>query len=169
MKSMATILSVLLFISLALAQNRPSAPTGGPRDTILQEKNAPDREAGPMCPHEKGFNPQEQGHKFGSNAIEPDMWGPVCHSARFGDMEKGNRRMGRHFPPPPFFFASALLLLLLVGGIVNILLTVIVSLDMARNRCFKGLWIPVLLLVGIPGAAIYALFRIGDKIQCKQG
>jgi hypothetical protein len=38
---------------------------------------------------------------------------------------------------------------------------------MARNGRFNGLWIPVLLIAGIPGAVIYALFRIGDKIQCK--
>jgi hypothetical protein len=48
--------------------------------------------------------------------------------------------------------------------LVNILLTVLVSMDMARNKRFNGLWIPVLLIAGIPGTAIYALFRIGDIV-----
>ncbi len=168
MKSIVAVLSVLLFTSLALAQDKPPAPAGSPQDTILQGRNAPDREAGPMsmCPHGKRLF----GH--GMN-FKPDMMGPGCGAAQFADMGKGNRHMGRpcfmHYPPPPFFFVHLFLLLLLIGGIVNIFLTIIVSLDMARNGRFNGLWIPVLLLIGIPGSAIYALFRIGDKIQCKQG
>jgi p-aminobenzoyl-glutamate transporter AbgT len=58
--------------------------------------------------------------------------------------------------------------LLLLGFIlINILLTIIVSLDMARIGRFNGLWIPVVLLAGIPASMIYALFRIGDRIPCK--
>ena len=172
MKTMVAALSVLLFTNLALAQNRPPAPSGGPQDTILQKKNASDREAGPMCPHQKGFNSHEWGHKFGPDArgpemMSPDRNGPDWRNARFDKTEKRYCYPGKHPPPPPFFFAHAILFLLLVGCIVNLLLTVIVSLDMARNGRFNGLWIPVLLLVGIPGAAIYALFRIGDKMQCK--
>jgi ABC-type multidrug transport system permease subunit len=52
-------------------------------------------------------------------------------------------------------------------AVLNILLTIIVSLDMARNGRFNGLWIPVLLIAGIPGSIIYALFRIGEKMPCK--
>jgi hypothetical protein len=149
MKSVVSVLSVLLFVSLVPAQDKPPAPAGSPHDTIQQGKNAPDRERDMMA---------------------PDMMGPGCWAAQCADMGKENWPRGRpcfmHCPPPPFFFAHAFLLLLLV---VNILLTIIVSLDMARSGRFNGLWIPVLLLAGIPGSAIYALFRIGDKIQCKQG
>jgi len=54
-------------------------------------------------------------------------------------------------------------------GIVNLLLTVIVSMDMAREGRFNGLWIPLLLIAGVPTSIIYALFRIGDKLQGKPG
>jgi hypothetical protein len=46
--------------------------------------------------------------------------------------------------------------------VINVLLTIIVWMDMARRSRFVGLWIPVLLIAGIPGTALYALFRIGD-------
>ena len=50
---------------------------------------------------------------------------------------------------------------------VNILLTVLVSLDMKKRNRFNGLWIPPLLLAGIPVSIIYALFRLGDMLQAQ--
>ena len=74
-------------------------------------------------------------------------------------------------PRMHFFFVRHLfhlgLLAFFVLGIINILLTIIVSLDMARIGRFNGLWIPVILLAGIPGSIIYALFRISDTIVIK--
>ncbi len=54
---------------------------------------------------------------------------------------------------------------LLVMALVNILLTVLVCVDMAALGRFNALWVPVLLLFGIAGTALYALFRIGDQIK----
>ena len=54
---------------------------------------------------------------------------------------------------------------LLAMALVNILLTILVCMDMARLGCFNALWIPILLLCGIGGTALYALFRIGDQIK----
>jgi hypothetical protein len=45
---------------------------------------------------------------------------------------------------------------------VNILLTILVSLDMKKRGTFNGLWIPLLLIAGIPVSIIYAIFRLGD-------
>jgi hypothetical protein len=69
-----------------------------------------------------------------------------------------------------FFLIPAIfgLTCLLVVFVVNILLTILVSFDMARKQQFNGLWIPVLLLAGIPGTCLYALFRIGDNIKAKE-
>jgi hypothetical protein len=166
MKSFVTVLSVLLFASFVSAQNPPPAPAGIPRhDTMQMGKNCPDGEAGQMsmCPHGKRMFP---GH--GMN-FRPDMMQPGCCEPGFAGMEKGNRHMwGPCCMHHHAFFMHALLKLLLLGFIlINILLTIIVSLDMARSGRFNGLWIPVLLIAGIPGSAIYALFRIGDKLPCK--
>jgi hypothetical protein len=54
---------------------------------------------------------------------------------------------------------------LMIMGILNILLTIIVAMDMSRIGKFNGIWIAVTLLCGVPGTAIYALFRIGDAIE----
>jgi p-aminobenzoyl-glutamate transporter AbgT len=48
--------------------------------------------------------------------------------------------------------------------LVNILLTILIGLDMAKRARFNGLWIAIVLVTGLPGSAVYALFRIGDSI-----
>jgi hypothetical protein len=58
-----------------------------------------------------------------------------------------------------------LILVLIFVAIIRILLTIIVSTDMARAGKFNGLWVAVVLLTGIPGTAVYALFRIGNTIN----
>lgn len=48
---------------------------------------------------------------------------------------------------------------------INILLTIIITSDMKKRGCLTGVWIPLLLTVGIPTAIIYASLRIGDCIK----
>jgi hypothetical protein len=72
----------------------------------------------------------------------------------------------RHPMKRPFIFIGFFMMLCLVlMAIVNILLTIIVTLDMTRTKRFNGLWIPITLIVGLPGTALYALFRIGDNLK----
>ena len=167
MRSIVSVLSVLLFVSLVPAQNKPQAPANNPKqDTVRQMQ---ERDAAPMYPHEKRFL---NGQGFHSR---PDMMQPGCGEPGPGcaEMRGWNRFQGgpqfmnqcqqcRHHGMHGF-----LKLLFLGMFILNILLTVIVSLDMTRGGRFNGLWIPAVLIAGIPVSAIYALFRIGDKIQSK--
>ena len=62
--------------------------------------------------------------------------------------------------------ACAMLIGLLV--ILNLLLTVIVIRDMTKSKRFNGLWIPLVLIAGIPCTALYALFRIGDNLKAEE-
>jgi hypothetical protein len=72
----------------------------------------------------------------------------------------------RHPMKRPFIFIGFFMMLcLVVMAIINILLTIIVTLDMTRTKRFNGLWIPITLIVGLPGTALYALFRIGDNLK----
>lgn len=59
--------------------------------------------------------------------------------------------------------ACAMLIGLL--AVLNLLLTILVILDMTKTKRFNGLWIPLVLIVGIPCTALYALFRIGDNVK----
>jgi hypothetical protein len=160
MKSLVTVLAVLLFVSQVPAQNPPPAPAGNPQDTVQQ---MPGRDGAPMYSHEKRMF---RGHEFN---FRPGMMQPGRGGPEFAGMEKGNRYMcGPRFMHHHAFFMHAFFKLLLLGFfLINILLTIIVSLDMARGGRFNGLWIPVILLAGIPASMIYALFRIGDRIPCK--
>ena len=79
-------------------------------------------------------------------------------------MREGQMPFQHNFRHPPFCHRGLFLGFLLAMVLVNILLTVLVSMDMAALGRFNALWIPVLLLCGIPGTALYALFRIGDQM-----
>jgi hypothetical protein len=101
---------------------------------------------------------------------------PGCTMEKREPNDEGSWRhrpmtMGMMFHPirHPFMFpALCILIVLTVMLLMNILLTILVSLDMAGRKQFNGLWIPILLIVGIPGTALYALFRIGDNIMAKE-
>ena len=161
MRSVISIVSVLLFATLVPAQEKSPVPPAGSQETVQQTQG---KEAAPMMyPHEKRMF-QGQGLNFRHDMMQPGCCGPgsAC-------MVKGNHQMwGSRFMHHHVFFMHAFIKVLFLGFIIiNVLLTIIVSLDMARIGRFNGLWVPVILLAGIPGSAVYALFRIGDKIQCK--
>jgi hypothetical protein len=155
MKFALTVLSAMLFAGIVYAQDPPQAQAGNPHDSMQMGKNCPDRAA--MYPHEKRMF---QGHEFN---CRPGMMQPGCGGCPFA-MERENQYMWGHHC---MHHCVCLRLLLLGFILINILLTIIVSLDMARGGRFNGLWIPVVLLAGIPASIIYALFRIGDRIPCK--
>jgi hypothetical protein len=102
-----------------------------------------------------------------------------CDRERMENRERDEWNYGRHGPMtmgmmfhpvrhPMLFPSLCAIVCLLAFLFVNIILTILVSLDMAKRRQFHGLWIPVLLLMGIPGTGLYALFRIGDNIMAKE-
>ncbi len=86
---------------------------------------------------------------------------PMCMPAGYCMQNRGpmmGEYMARHPMRCRICFAA---ILLLIAG-VNILLTIIVCLDMVKMSAFNAIWIPITLIVGIPGTMLYALFRIGD-------
>lgn len=162
MKSFLAVLPIALLVSLSPAQDKPAAPVANPQNTMQAEKSAPGADVRPIFPHERWRNPQERGPAC--EGVPPMMghqrsWGPCCMHCP----------MMAHHGLRHLIALKVLFLGLLLYGILNILLTIIVSLDMSKVGRFNGLWIPVTLLAGIPGSLIYALFRLGDKLQCKSG
>lgn len=165
MRSFISVLSVVLFVGLVSAQDKSPVPVNNPKPDSVQQMQG--RDASPMYSHEKRFFNGPMFH-FRPGLVQPSCGGPGCQEMRGGSRIPGGPhfmnqcRMCRHFRMHGFFK-----LLFLGMFILNILLTIIVSLDMVRVGRFNGLWIPVVLLAGIPGSIIYALFRIGDKIHSK--
>jgi hypothetical protein len=171
MKSVVTVLSVLLFVSVVSAQN--------PHDSMQPSMNCPGMGTAPMagqmgkcCPGSGKQMFPGHGMNFKQEKMEPGCGEAQCPGFGMAQRRMFEPRGMRGCPRMPFFcpppICCAILFLgILLWGIINILLTIIVSLDMTKNARFNGLWIPVLLIAGIPGSIIYALFRIGDKIPCK--
>jgi len=66
-------------------------------------------------------------------------------------------REGEHRGPGP-----AILLLPLYILVVNILLTIWVCKDMHEQKIGRAIWVPLVLLAGMPAAILYAIARIAD-------
>jgi len=179
MKSVVTVLSVLLFVGVVAAQNPPPAPASqNPHDSMQQSMNCPGMGTAPMAGPMGKCCPGSGKQMFPGHGInfrqdmEPGCSATQCPGFGMGPMRMGGPRGMRCCHPFPFHRAppiccAILFLGILLWSIINILLTIIISLDMTKNGRFNGLWIPVLLIAGIPGSIIYALFRIGDKMPCK--
>jgi len=153
---MMTIVSALVvgtWMSLAAAQ-APAAAPAPMHDSI--QKAAPG-----MCPRMAGheFGMQQgacpgHGNCAGMGPCAMFQNGPACGFQPMCPMHPRFMMMGRKI------FRAGILALL----IVNILITILVGLDMAKRSRFNGLWIPILLIAGIPGSIIYSLFRLGDIV-----
>jgi hypothetical protein len=157
MKNALLILSVA-FSFCAFAQDKPAAPADtnakGHCMMAAKEGQCGPAESRMRCPSrsmgEKGVGCMQE---FPCGKRMP--WGPP---------------RGLH-PTHKFLFVKLVLGLAFLGFLaymtLNVLLTVLVVLDMKQRACFNGLWIPLLLIAGIPVSIIYALFRLGDNM--KQG
>jgi hypothetical protein len=164
MKPMISILAMALMVSMAPAQTKTAAPAAGTRvDTAQQATTMQCQQMQRSGWHDKDFTGFERnrGTMFGNLGMHEkfgDHMGPAC----CGMCPMQGMRMhgfaARHLH-------RVLFLGLLMMGILNILLTIIVAVDMSRIGKFNGLWVAVTLLCGVPGTAIYALFRIGDAIE----
>jgi hypothetical protein len=160
MKFMFLIL-VLVFTGLVMAEMKPCAAPVPAADSLQQNHPCfghPDA----MMGNKSGFGMQN------------------CPMAEKGREHMGPCRGMENCPAPfmmhhpgHFMFiklkilAGLLFLCALFMAAINTLLTILVSLDMKKRGAFNGLWIPLLLIAGIPTSVIYALFRIGDNIQKK--
>ena len=111
-------------------------------------------------PHSFTDAPREESGKYGPCGNYHRYNEPTCPGMMFHHAWRPWRRPLM----TAWFFASWFFIWIAI----NILLTVLVWLDMMRRNQFNGLWIPVLLLMGIPGTGLYALFRIGDAIMAKE-
>ena len=138
---------VMVLANVSMAQDKAVSAMAGAGDTAQQMKCSMEKQC--MM---KGMMPMECREQMG----EKNCWGgPLQNSMR-------NCRLGRHIAKA---CAGMLFLCLLAFLTVNILLTVLVSLDMKKRKCFNGLWIPLLLICAVPVTVIYALFRIGDNLK----
>ncbi len=117
-----------------------------------------------MFGHE-GMGGMKEGMMRGPQVCGGDFMPGACccmQGQRF--MQQGHF-MARH----PLRVRLCLAALFLIIALVNILLTILACMDMAKLGAFNAIWIPILLICGIPGTGLYALFRIGDMVKGAAG
>jgi len=162
MKHSLTAFSILAlaFACVAFSQDKPNAAPVG-RDSVQQMMPGPGGAA-------KGCS--MAGHEGMSCMKEKMMPGPQCCPGGF--MPGGFCMQDHRFMQPgcfmsrhPKLFPVCIALFVIIMALLNILLTILVCADMAKLGAFKAIWIPIILLFGIPGTGLYALFRIGDMIK----
>jgi hypothetical protein len=143
------------------AENGPG-PAGNPGDTVMHPRGKMERQEIHAAMRAKMMEQQGKEEAYEN---------PACNEPREGRMMEMNRLHGwndmysSHFHMMKRAMAALCLCMLLLCGAVNILLTILVILDMTKTGRFNGLWIPLLLLIGVPATGLYALFRIGDKLK----
>ena len=167
MKPVISILVMAMVVTMASAQTKTAAPAAGTRmDTVQQTPAMQNQQMQRWHEHEFPGCEKNRGTMFGNLGMHEkygDPMGPGCKMGQECRMcpMPGMRLhgcMARHVHRLMF-------LGLLIMGILYILLSIIVAMDMSRIGKFNGIWIAVTLLCGVPGTAIYAMFRIGDAIE----
>jgi hypothetical protein len=168
---LAPMIVVLVGIGVASAEVKTPGPEMKGQDSAMGAKCAMAQKACPKmaeknCGMEKGQMGEREEHENGQwgDREEGEREFAGCCPMNRPDHRWGVRAMAGMHTGPMFMVRKLVHLAFLVLLILNVLLTILVSLDMAKRAKFNGLWIPILLICGIPGTAIYALFRIGDNI-----
>ncbi|HMD68898.1 MAG TPA: hypothetical protein VKF42_08470 [Chitinivibrionales bacterium] len=155
--SMFLVLVVAAGVGITAAEvNPPLAPA--------QSRDSMQGPGSKMCPAMAGKGCCMQQGQWPGRRWDGPMAGPGFNPMfQNGPGWRFNGPAGMH----PHFMVKAHKLFhaaLLAMVLVNILLTILVGLDMAKRSRFNGLWIAIVLVAGLPGSAVYALFRIGDGI-----
>ncbi|HUI93541.1 MAG TPA: hypothetical protein VLX68_14945 [Chitinivibrionales bacterium] len=165
MKRILCILMIAAVANLALPQAKPVLmPKTAMHDTMQMEEKGLVKDSARLSLHERQLGLEERAGKY---ALDKERYE---HNFR-EEMEEQGRPWGMgmyhaRFPMHGMYLRHVVMGLIFcaVVLIINILLTILVSLDMAKLNRFNGLWIPILLVAGIPATALYALFRIGDIV-----
>ena len=164
MKKVMNVFLITLFITTA-ASERMLHPVvlESFADTSADPAATPDERTAPF-----GAGKRDRFRSFsGLPGENPEKYCPGGYHHRYNEPVCPGMMFHHTWRRPfmnPLFVASCLFVWLAI----NILLTVLVWRDMMRRSRFNGLWIPVLLLMGVPGTGLYALFRIGDAVAEKK-
>ena len=160
-RSIGVLCAALFLSAAAYGQMHQPVEKGFSGDSVAKSAN-------PMIGHSGECMPAERMRHREAEGMYPDHSDKYMYGWRnCPGMCYGMPGSGMMFHPlrnHPFLPWLCFLSFIAVFFVINVLLTIIVWIDMARRHLFIGLWIPVLLIAGIPGTALYALFRIGDLV-----
>jgi Flp pilus assembly protein TadB len=156
----------------AQAQNRPQTAAPNPTDSLQAANAALDNEAALLQLQERRLDLQEKKHELAMRQrMLQENWRAEAGPLKGGFAHSWAGLMRYPMDPRPVFMFMLMRLMVfgfLVFIAMNILLTILVSGDMKRRNSFNGLWVALVLIAGIPSAAIYALFRMRDAIREKK-
>ena len=158
MKPVTVAVLVMVVLGLApLLADEPPAPAAGlppPPQVQLQQMELQGRQLELMS--------REAKMKF-----EKDMNDLQLEQRRIEvDRMRQGGGPGSQWTPPAHWQGhghGGLGLLLVLCFVVHVLLTVWACQDMRRRNSVSGIWIAIVLISGLFGAAVYALVRLGDK------
>ena len=171
MKNVMCFLMTAVFVTMVFGQPKHAVEPMAVRDSMQSAEKTLDKESARLDLRERRLALEEKAQELAMREEEKgkefkdENSGMVNPRMRHWGMMSSHEGMMRHPMWARAFFGMIFCTIMLI---INILLTILVTVDMARNKRFNGLWIPVLLLAGIPGTAIYALFRIGDIVAAQE-
>jgi hypothetical protein len=156
---MFSVLLLMVFVGAAMPQNAPMpAPDSMQRSPCMMMKEG----KGQMMAWPR---PGQCSGEMANAKCCQQMQAGACPNACRGPMCPGHRFA--MFLVAKMVFGMLFLGMMLMLA-VNILLTILIGLDMKKRGTFNGLWIPLLLIAGIPVSIVYAIFRLGDVVGEKK-
>lgn len=173
MKLVSVVSLITLCIAVSVpAQSKVIATTFTIDDSIQKEKTKLEKEEAQLALKERQLNLLEKDRMLTlrKNAIENRF---QCQMSGINNDGNPGCEKFRDRPfHPGLFFGRVLVKLTFLGFLffitINILLTILVTSDMKKIGRFNALWIPLVLIAGIPISIIYALFRIRDAVTFAQ-
>jgi hypothetical protein len=169
MRACMSVCAVLVVAAVIFGQNASPAGAGGAASAAKQSATAAAKEDVEVKPAEEAGRPGSPPY-----AVRDRRDNELDRPCPIRKAERKKWRQCENAQAQPFRRSRFLVLKAMAGmfmlgflayATVNVLLTILVSMDMVRLGRFNGLWIPILLIVGIPGTIMYALFRIGDIMR----
>jgi hypothetical protein len=155
MRHLIAVFALMIAGSAALAQNSAAPAAAGP-ESQMSMKNCP-MQAGEAAKHKCG--PEE-----GMQCRHGDD-GPQCAKMDCGSKKcplPGMSGPGGHCGKIMRCCHALAGCVILFVLLLNVLLTLLVKKDMGKRNAYNGLWIPVILLGGLPATLIYGVWRMKE-------
>jgi hypothetical protein len=154
------------------AENKPGM--AGKNDSLMHKHMKIEKQEmqpgmmGRMMEHQE-MERQEMGssneNRPGQEPCEEHGMGMGMPMHRMGQWDSHWENYSHHLHMAKRALMMLCLCMMLMAAVINVLLTILVTLDMSKGRHFNGLWIPLVLIAGVPATGLYALFRIGDHLS----
>jgi hypothetical protein len=149
-------------VLLAQPPNPPAVPPPNPETSLAAQVAELDKKEARLQIEERRLAIEQKERELAFQRRNMD----TQFKRRMDGLDQGPRAMWKqrmHRFLPLLVLVKLMALCAVVCFVIHVLLTIIVFNDMRARRTMNGLWIVLVLISGVCGAVVYALFRMGER------